>query len=91
MQEVLDLEEVKILSMSAVFYFWLSVEFCSLVLMFFTCSAGSGVGLDTEGGWAMPDILVTIRKLGEEPQPAVIREVMMVSVTVLTNFVTVVT
>lgn len=38
----------------------------------------------------MPDILVTIRKLGEEPQPAVIREVTLVSVTVWTDFVSVV-
>jgi len=57
--------------------------------MFFTCSSGSGGGVDTEGGWAMPDILVTIRKLGEEPQPAVIREVMLVSVNVWTDFIAV--
>ena len=45
--------------------------------------AGSGGGYDTEGGWAMPDIVVTIRKLGEEPQTAVIREVMLVSANTL--------
>ncbi|KAG0615572.1 hypothetical protein M758_5G052200 [Ceratodon purpureus] len=44
---------------------------------------GSGGGYDTEGGWAMPDIVVTIRKLGEEPQTAVIREVMLVSANTL--------
>lgn len=34
----------------------------------------------------MPDILVTIRKFGEDTQSAVIREVMPVSVYFLTNF-----
>ena len=47
--------------------------------------AGSGVGMDTEGGWVMPDIVVTIRKVGEEPQTAVIRDVMLVSLIVLSK------
>ena len=34
----------------------------------------------------MPDILVTIRKFGEDTQSAVIREVMPVSVNFLINF-----
>ncbi|XP_024365722.1 putative transcription elongation factor SPT5 homolog 1 [Physcomitrium patens] len=37
---------------------------------------GSGGGFDYEGGWVMPDIVVTIRKIGEETQTAVIREVL---------------
>lgn len=38
------------------------ISSCSLL-----CSAGeSGGGLDAEGGWAMPYIVVTIRKLGGE-------------------------
>lgn len=50
--------------------------------MFLAVSAGSGGGLDTEGGWVMPDTVVSIRKLGKEIQTAAIRQVMLVSLVV---------
>lgn len=34
--------------------------------------------MDTEGRWAMPDIVVSIRKAGEEPQIGVVRDALMV-------------
>jgi hypothetical protein len=34
--------------------------------------------LDTEGRWAMPDIVVSIRKAGEESQIGVVRDALMV-------------
>jgi hypothetical protein len=40
--------------------------------------AGTGGGLDTEGRWAIPDIVVSVRKVGEEPQIGVIQDALMV-------------
>lgn len=50
----------------------------SSVDLHLNCCAGTGGGLDTEGRWAMPDIVVSIRKAGEEPQIGVVRDALMV-------------
>lgn len=34
--------------------------------------------MDAEGRWAIPDIVVAVRKVGEEPQIGVIRDALMV-------------